>query len=170
MGCITEISTLHEVKGRVRFRVPQIKWSPNNSSQLKGTLRKLPGVYHFKACVHSGTAVIYYNRRVLSKKELEEVIHHCPFPESEEQKPNTPPPVHIKEREKKLENGQIAHKHFLLFDLLKHGIMAGGTGSGIAGHIPLAVAVLFGWRMLKKRVHRKKVKKGDYGQKFASPK
>ena len=170
MGCITEISTLHEVRGRVRFRVPQIKWSPNNSSELKKALRSLPGIYHFKACVHSGTTVIYYNRRILSKANLEEVIHHCPYPESEEQKLTTPPPVHIKEKERKMESGILEHKHFLLLDLLKHGIMAGGGGSGIAGHLPMAMVLLIGWKMLKRRVQKKSAKKEGYGEKLAAPK
>lgn len=151
MGCITEISTIHEIRGRVRFSVPQIKWSLKNTSALKKVLSELRGVYHFKVCVHAGTVVIYFNRRTLSREALMEAIHHCPFPESAEEIPKSPPPVHIKRREGKWGKGIFHHNHFMLLDLLKHGVMAGGAGGGVGGHLPLALTAFMAWRYLKKR-------------------
>ncbi|MCC7201987.1 MAG: hypothetical protein IT393_04895 [Nitrospirae bacterium] len=150
MGCVTEISTIHEIKGRVRFSVPQIKWSIKNSSALKTMLSELRGIYHYKVCVHAGTVIIYFNRRVLSRDSLVEAIHHCPFPESAEEMPKCPPPVHIKRREGKWGRGIFHHNHFILLDLLKHGVMAGGAG-GAGGHLPLAISAFMAWRYLKNR-------------------
>ena len=155
MGCITEISTIHEIRGRVRFSVPQIKWSIKNTSALKKVLSELPGVYHFKVCVHAGTVVIYFNRRSLSKEVLTEAIHHCPFPESADEMPKSPPPVHIKQREGKWGRGIFHQNHFLLFDLLKHGVMAGSAG-GAGGHLPFALTAFMAWRFLKRgNIHHK---------------
>ncbi len=149
MGCVTEISTIHEIRGRVRFSVPQLKWSLKNSSALKAVLSELPGVYHYKVCVHAGTVVIYFNRRSLTKDALMEAIHHCPFPEGEEERPQSPPPVHIKRRDGKWERSIFHHNHFILLDLLKHGVMAGGAGGG--GHLPLALTAFMAWRYLRRR-------------------
>ena len=167
MGCITEITTIHEVGGRVRFRVPQIKWSLKNTSALKKVLAELPGVYHFNVCVHAGTVVIYYNRRKLSKEALVEAIHHSPFPETEAEKPRTPPPVHIKKKEGGWEKGIFSHQHFLLLDLLKHGLMAGGAG-GMGGHLPLAFTALMAWRLLRRKVKRNKKRRLIHGKRASA--
>jgi len=160
MSCITEIITLHEIKGRIRLKVPQIRGSEKNSTELKKTLQTLPGIYSLRACPHLGTVVIYYNQKVLSKDKLIETIHHCPFPESEEKKPDILPRVHIKSRGTTHRKALFSSNHLILFDLLKHGVMAGGGG----GYITLALIGIAMWRYLHGQDRKRKMEGQVYGQ------
>lgn len=161
MGCVTEITTLHQVRGRVRLNVPQIRWSPANTAALKALLRDTSGVYHFKACVHVGSVLIYYDSRATSPERLIDAVHGCPFPQSEDEKPREPPPLHAKQHQMGIDHshafskGGAAHTHYLVFDLVKHGLMAGSAGP-MSGHVSLAFAGLMAVRMLKRKTRLRK--------------
>jgi len=154
MGCVTEITTVHEVGWRIRLLVPQIKWSEQNAAALEHALLHLEGVYHLHTSVHSGTVVVYYNPRRLARDLLFETVHHCLFPQSEEDKPKTPPPVRIKKRDSTKVKRFTLSRSWLLFDLLKHGVLAGGSGSA-GSALPLALVAVLAWGVLTGRGHHK---------------
>jgi hypothetical protein len=164
MGCVTEITTVHEVGWRIRLLLPEIKWSVANAKALKKTLLDVQGVYHVHACVHTSTAVVYYNPRKLAREQLFEAVHHCEFPESEEDKPKTAPPVVVKPRRGSKWNRIALNRYWLAFDLLKHGVLA-GSGKGL----PLALVAMMALSLLNGSSHHRRENMNDYAEKPASP-
>lgn len=164
MGCVTEITTVHEVGWRIRLLVPQIKWSVRNSASLKKTLLAVDGVYHIHACVHTSTVAVYYNSRKLAREQLFEVVHHCEFPEAEEDKPKAPPPVVVKPRRSSKWNRLALNRYWLAFDLLKHGVLA-GSGKGL----PLALVAMMALSLLNGSGHHRRENLNDDPEKSPSP-
>lgn len=137
MSCITEIMALHEVPGRVRFYVPQIKSSPVNASSLRDHLKKVPGVYHAKTCPHVGSLIVYFDGRELTKEALHEHIHACQLLEATAVDTSaTTPPTIVRRTAVGRRQAQpaIGTKQTLLMDLVKQGLLiAGGNSSGGLG-------------------------------------
>jgi hypothetical protein len=164
MGCVTDITTVHEVGWRIRLLVPQLKWSVTNAKALKKTLLGVDGVYHVHACAHTSTVVVYYNPRKLAKEQLFEVVHHFEFPESEDQRPSVPPPVVIKPRPASRWDRVALSPYWLAFDLLKHGLVA-GSGKGL----PLAMVAMMALSLLKGNGHHRRERMEEYAEKPAPP-
>ena len=138
MSCITEIMALHEVPGRVRFYVPQIKSSPANAASLKEHLRKVPGVYHAKTCPHVGSLIVYFDGQELSKESLHEHIHACRLMEATagdtSAVPQPPKIVRRAVARRRPAQAVISTKPVLLMDLVKQGLLiAGGNAPGGLG-------------------------------------
>ena len=130
MGCVTEISTMHESPGRIRLSVPTIKWQPQKKAALKAYLSELNGIYHFKACDHVGSLVLFYDSSQWRKDQLIEAVHHCPYPDVVADITNTPPPFKLKPRQRhRARRRQAAVSTPLLWEFVKHGLTAGARVS-----------------------------------------
>jgi hypothetical protein len=162
MGCVTEITTVHEVGWRIRLLLPEIKWSVANAKALKNALLRVDGVYHIHACVHTSTVVVYYNPRKLAREQLFEAVHHCEFPESEEDKPKVAPPVVMKPKRSSKLSRLSLNRYWLAFDLVKHGVLA-GSGKGL----PLALVAMMALSLLNGSGHHRREKPDEFTKKSA---
>jgi copper chaperone CopZ len=135
MSCITEITALHEVPGRVRFFVPMIKTSPANAETLQEHLRKVPGIYHVKTSAPLGTLIIYFDSSVLTKESLHDHIHACRLNESPAVDHHDTAHLRVTRRmvhDRGLQEPSRA-KSALLLELVKHGLLvaSGSSSSGL---------------------------------------
>lgn len=136
MSCITEITALHEVPGRVRFFVPQIKSSPANAATLKDYLKKIPGIFHAKTCPHLGTLIVYFDTAEVSRASLHDHIHDCELPEMIVGPTHAPAPIQVRHRisVKRTQSVNTRTNSGLLIALVKQGLLAsGGNYSGSLG-------------------------------------
>jgi hypothetical protein len=136
MSCVTEITPLHEVPGRVRYFVPQIKSSLVNAESLREHLIKAPGVYHVKTNPQLGTMIVYFDGGVLTKDGLHDHIHACRLVENKDVDTRIPPSLNFKHRAVagRGASRRSESKSGLLMEVVKHGLLvAGGSSSSGLG-------------------------------------
>lgn len=65
---------VHRIPGRVRIKVPTIRYSPGGALLLQGLVEALPGVEKVQCNPVTGSVVVYYDEALLSAERIVEVL------------------------------------------------------------------------------------------------
>lgn len=153
MSCITEITELHEVPGRIRYFVPQIKARAANAAALSDHLNRKSGIYHAKTNSRLGTLIVYFDRTSVTKDALSAHIHSCCFPEPMGIDSHTKGVLDIKRNAvlARRRKNKSSDNSTLYIELLKQGLQAAGMGS--SGGIVLGITALKTLLSMNQRIH-----------------